>query len=243
MRLKLASNRIQCLLKLNRFREATDGGIAALDGDKKGSNDTIKIKIRFRTAQGFTEMGRFRESLKMLDSLKNCRIDERGMKSSINELFSRTTRKLKESIDPGMKSKKSDVTNYYNPRIKIKFIDNTVGRGVVATNNLKAGKCILKESVLAFGGRSSKHVSAQINWQRMRSCKGDHINLNQNIVKLFRTGSYVDKYRISQLYCGSKAADTPSIDVFRYYELPEGVLPNHVLLFSIIRKIPMLSTS
>ena len=145
LRLKLVSNRIQCLLKLNRFREAIDGARVALDDNEKGNDDKMKIKIRYRMAEGFTGMGRFRESLHVLGSLRKCRIEERGMKSSIDKLFARTNRKLKESTDPGFKSKNvapSDITNYYNPNIEIRYIHKTVGRGVVATKHLKAGKCI-----------------------------------------------------------------------------------------------------
>eukprot|EP01083_Nonionella_stella_P067599 178908_1 len=234
LRLKLLSNRMLCLLKQHRFKQAIIDGKEALALDD-GSMDT---KIRYRLASALTGSGRYMESWLILEDPQHpaATTDE----PNVRALSFRTTRNYNESIDNDIEYDYSNVdwreiANYYDD-IKIKYINKTKGRGIVSTSYLKKGQRILMETCTAFG-LSDKHFSSNVNTSKMTHKGTSKSNLIQNMVEIYLNGNTVDKYRLSLLHSGHRADkninNIPQMNVFKYYELPKDVKECDVQMLSV----------
>eukprot|EP00485_Elphidium_margaritaceum_P008648 CAMPEP_0202706680 /NCGR_PEP_ID=MMETSP1385-20130828/19070_1 /ASSEMBLY_ACC=CAM_ASM_000861 /TAXON_ID=933848 /ORGANISM="Elphidium margaritaceum" /LENGTH=509 /DNA_ID=CAMNT_0049365207 /DNA_START=66 /DNA_END=1595 /DNA_ORIENTATION=- len=238
---QLLSNRSLCYLKLHRYQEAIVDARKALDLDD-GSMDT---KIRYRLASALTGVGRYMESWHVLDDVDPVSFSSKSVRCSIDILYARTTRYFNESIDNDIEDMYDyskidwrDTANYYD-YVKIKYISATKGRGIVATEDVKRGQRILMEKCIAIGVKDAKHRAFAINVEQKRTAKGSQINLVHDLIQIYMNGTAVDRYRISLLHSGrdfsknKNKENVPTIDMFRYYQLPQGIGEGEVKALSV----------
>ena len=116
-----------------------------------------------------------------------------------------------------------DIENYFSSSIKIKYINNKKGRGVVAKKNIKKGEIILSEKCTTFGHVNPEKLSAVVDHRINEAFRPSTINLIQNIVDIYSNGQDIDKYRISLLYHGQKYSKkqiiTPKMKIFKTDEV------------------------
>eukprot|EP00483_Globobulimina_turgida_P001638 UN01640 len=95
------------------------------------------------------------------------------------------------------------------------------------------------EKCIVFGLKDKKHFALSVNKTKNIASKSDQISLRHNMVHIYMNGNVADRYRISLLHAGSEFSknknknNVPSMDVFRYYELPENVSESYVKLLSV----------
>eukprot|EP01084_Bolivina_argentea_P106777 190998_1 len=237
---KLLSNRILCFLKLKRFKVAIIDGKQALNMNVTGA---INTKIRFRLGSALVGIGQYMEAWLILAEPTQQIVSSNSIQKQITKLEFQATRNYNESIDNDIEYDYSnvdwnDIANYYND-IKIKYINKSKGRGIVATSNMKRGERILMEKCIAFGLKNKKHFSASIDLEKSKYNRGSHIGLTQNMIEMYMNGTVVDRYRISLLHAGAEYSkdknktNIPKLEVFKYYELPDYINQCDVKMLSV----------
>eukprot|EP01084_Bolivina_argentea_P034363 63601_1 len=109
-----------------------------------------------------------------------------------------------------------DIADYIGP-IKLIHFPYKKRNGIIATQNIKRGTCILNERCVAFGETSYQCYSMVANHTNRILNKTKGLNLIQDMVDILSNGSIVDKYKITLLHPTHKhrKENVPSMSVLR----------------------------
>lgn len=217
----LLSNRAATQLQLNAFKNAI------VDCQQVLKSNPTHGKARYRFALALAGLGRYEESSKILEALKQL-----GCKEAQNQLI-RVKRHFAESngvyditllrekqkeFKNGNHKADSDFANYYGP-VEIKQTDN-MGRGVFVTRDILAGELIFAEKAIAFSEPSNNETTMILNDEDgsvNKQSQQENVSQCLNIV----LHSNIENYRMSFIYDGTKESTMriPNMRIFRKHDI------------------------
>eukprot|EP01084_Bolivina_argentea_P206864 353071_1 len=250
-KVKLLTNRSLCYLKMNKFSEAVNDAQTALELDKNS------IKIRYRLATALMGIRKHQQALDTIKSIVIKNIESISIQKDFESLRARIHQRLlqskqfnalcfKQQIKSITWEQMQDIQDYFSLSIKIKYINNVKGRGMVATKDICKNEVILSEKCLTFGHINKEKLATLMDHGLNEIFFPSRMNLIQNIVDIYKNGKDIDKYKISLLYKGGKYKKkdvcVPKMELFKVDILPKNVKQIPILNIQQIREIATKNT-